>query len=141
MPRNPAKPGYFANYGLAPSDDAKLTAWMRERLQVAVWQRSGTVPLEDVGRAVLRHLNPPLNIAGVQHAHRASLQAAEGSWPIRHADGARPRARFTTSRFSCVADRPLVGAGDVLRAGRVRVLTRSKYLSRTRATPSHANFA
>lgn len=76
MPRNPAKPGYFANYGLAPSDDAKLTAWMRERLQVAVWQRSGTVPLEDVERAVLRHLNPPLNIAGVQHAHRASLQAA-----------------------------------------------------------------
>lgn len=76
MPRNPSKPGYFANYGLAPSDDAKLTAWMRERLQVAVWPRSGTVPLEDIERAVLQQLNPPLNITGVQHAHRASLQAA-----------------------------------------------------------------
>ncbi len=45
MPRNPAKPGYFANYGLAPSDDAKLTAWMREHLEVAVWQHNGGVPL------------------------------------------------------------------------------------------------
>lgn len=76
MPRNPAKPGYFANYGLGPNDDAKLTAWMRERLDVAVWERSGNVPLEDTERAVLQHLNPPLNIAGVQHANRLSLQAA-----------------------------------------------------------------
>lgn len=76
MPRNPEKPGYFANYGLGPDDDAKLTAWMRARLQVAVWERSGAVPLADTERAVLQHLNPPLNIAGVQHANRLSLQAA-----------------------------------------------------------------
>jgi hypothetical protein len=76
IPRNPAKLGYFANYGLGPSDDAQLTAWMRERLQLAVWPHSGTARLEDIERAVLRRLNPPLNIAGVQHAHRASLQAA-----------------------------------------------------------------
>jgi hypothetical protein len=76
IPRNPAKPGYFANYGLAPSDDAKLSAWMRERLQIAVWPRHRTGSLEDIERAILKQLNPPLNIAGVRHAHRASLQAA-----------------------------------------------------------------
>lgn len=76
IPRNPAKPGYFANFGLGPSDDAKLTAWMRERLEIAVWTHSGTGLLKDIERAAIRQLNPPLNLAGVKHAHRASLQAA-----------------------------------------------------------------
>lgn len=76
IPRNPSKPGYFANYGLAPADDAKLTAWMREHLEIAVWPWDNTDPLVDMERIVLQRLNPPLNIAGVRHAHRASLQAA-----------------------------------------------------------------
>lgn len=58
MPRNPAKPGYFANFGLAPSDDAKLTSWMRERLQIAVWVSNGTRSLTNVERSVLEQLNP-----------------------------------------------------------------------------------
>ncbi len=74
IPRNPVKPGYFANYGLAPSDDAKLTSWMRQRLQIAVWVSNGTAPLTEVERAVIQQLNPPLNIAGVRRADRALLQ-------------------------------------------------------------------
>lgn len=76
IPRNPSKPGYFANYGLAAADDAKLTAWMRQHLEIAVWPWDNTDPLVDIERVVLQRLNPPLNIAGVRHAHRASLQAA-----------------------------------------------------------------
>lgn len=64
IPRNPVKPGYFANYALAQHDDAKLTAWMRERLKVAVWTWHGEQPLADIERVVLQRLNPPLNIAG-----------------------------------------------------------------------------
>jgi hypothetical protein len=33
VPRNTAKPGYFANYGLAGTHDAALTSWMKERHQ------------------------------------------------------------------------------------------------------------
>ncbi len=76
IPRNPVKPGYFANYGLAPSDDAKLTSWMRQRLQIAVWVSNGTRSLTQVERAVIQELNPPLNIAGVRRADRALLQVA-----------------------------------------------------------------
>jgi hypothetical protein len=76
IPRNPTKPGHFANYGLAPTDDAKLTAWMRRHLQIAVWPWNGTRSLADIERAILQQLNPPLNIAGVRHDHRAALQAA-----------------------------------------------------------------
>ncbi len=70
------KPGYFANYGLAPSDDAKLTSWMRQRLQIAVWVPNGTRSLTKVERAVIQKINPPLNIAGVRRADRALLQEA-----------------------------------------------------------------
>jgi hypothetical protein len=75
VPRNPSKPGHFASYGLAPADDAKLTGWMREHLQIAVWPWDHTEPLADVERSVLQWLHPTLNIAGVQHRYRSLLQA------------------------------------------------------------------
>lgn len=75
LPRNPAKPGHFANYGLAPADDAKLTGWMREHLQIAVWPWDYAEPLSAVETRVLHRLHPPLNIAGVQHRYRSLLQA------------------------------------------------------------------
>ncbi len=76
VPRNPAKPGYFANYGLAPTDDAKLTSWMRQRLQIAVWVSNGTRSLAKVELAVIRQLSPPLNIAGVRRADRTLVKQA-----------------------------------------------------------------
>jgi len=37
MPRNPAKPGHFSNYGLSAEHDDDLSAWMRRRLRLALW--------------------------------------------------------------------------------------------------------
>ena len=65
MPRNPAAPGYFHNYGLSATDDAKLTAWMLRRLRIAVWPASDGVVLEDLERRILGTLKPPLNLKDV----------------------------------------------------------------------------
>ena len=75
IPRNPAMPQHFDRYGLSPSDDAKLTSWMRERLQIAVWVSDGEERLVKVETAVLRRWNPPINIAKVAHEWRGNLQA------------------------------------------------------------------
>jgi hypothetical protein len=67
-PRNPDKPGYYANYGLSPKQDAALTAWMRERLTLATCPTPATceVPLSKIERAVLKRLEPPLNLQHVK---------------------------------------------------------------------------
>jgi hypothetical protein len=75
IPRNPAKREHFDKYGLSPSDDAKLTAWMRERLQIAVWLADGECRLGDLETAVLQRWNPPINLAKVAHPWKAGLQA------------------------------------------------------------------
>lgn len=75
MPRNPQKPGYFSSYGLSPADDAKLTRWMRDRLEIAVWPTDGSRALADIESDVLRRWNPAINITGVDHRWRSFLQA------------------------------------------------------------------
>lgn len=75
IPRNPAKPGYFSNHGLSPADDVKLTRWMRDRLEIAVWATDGSRPLANIESDVLREWNPAINIAGVDHRWRGLLQA------------------------------------------------------------------
>lgn len=42
IPRNPAQPGYFSNYGLSTADKAAPPGWLRERLQFAVWAKPAT---------------------------------------------------------------------------------------------------
>lgn len=37
IPRDISKPADFDRFGLSPSHDTKLTAWMRSRLWIAVW--------------------------------------------------------------------------------------------------------
>lgn len=74
-PRNPANPGYFSNYGLSAADDAKLTRWMRDRLEISVWPSDGRRSLTVVEDEVLQHWNPPINIAGVTHRWRSFVQA------------------------------------------------------------------
>jgi hypothetical protein len=74
-PRNPDKPGYFANYGLSPVDDAKLTRWMRDRLAIAVWPSDGSRALIDIETEVLRRWNSAINIKGVDHRWRTFLKA------------------------------------------------------------------
>lgn len=65
MPRNPARPERFANYGLSPEHDRLLTDWMRSRLALAVWPAVGTASLITVERAVLQRWQPPLNLKDV----------------------------------------------------------------------------
>lgn len=37
IPRNPERPADFDRFGLSPTDDTRLTTWMRTRLWIAVW--------------------------------------------------------------------------------------------------------
>jgi hypothetical protein len=76
IPRNQAKPGYYANYGLGPADDAKLTAWMRRRLKLAMWPKPPGAELLAVERALLAHWRPPLNLRDVSTDWSAQLSAA-----------------------------------------------------------------
>jgi hypothetical protein len=65
VPRNLNKPGYFSMYALGGEGDARLTAWMHDRLTLAVWPASDAMPasLADVETELIRHLTPPINIA------------------------------------------------------------------------------
>jgi len=75
VPRNPANPGHFSNYGLSAADDVALTNWMRSRLEIAFWIFDQSRPLAAIETDVLRHLHPPLNIQGVDHKWKAGLKA------------------------------------------------------------------
>ena len=89
MPRNPANPGHYSNYGLSPDDDRKLTAWMKDNLCLAVWAAPPGLdtPLIEIERAVLSRLLPPLNLKDVAtpwstkiKAARQTLAAEARSW-------------------------------------------------------------
>jgi hypothetical protein len=78
LPRNIAKPGYFANYGLSPENDVVLTAWMREHLTLTTWAKPADceVGLATIERVVLARLQPPLNLQHVLTPWTAALKAA-----------------------------------------------------------------
>jgi hypothetical protein len=89
VPRNPAKPAYFANYGLTAEHDAVLTKWMRERLELATWGKPDdcAFALGTIERALLGQLLPPLNIkdvvtpwTGKVKAARAVMAAEARAW-------------------------------------------------------------
>lgn len=89
VPRNKANPGHFANYGLEPDADLRLTDWMHDRLTLAVWTMPAqleVVHLERVEVDVIRAWNPPLNIRdnpGRLHPlrlARAVMAAEARSW-------------------------------------------------------------
>jgi hypothetical protein len=76
-PRNPAKPERPAHYGLSPEHDEKLTAWMRERLALAVWPKPEDceIALGEIEAALLQKLKPPLNLTGVSTPWTAQVKA------------------------------------------------------------------
>lgn len=76
IPRNPARPERFANYGLSPEHDRLLTDWMRSRLALAVWPGVRTASLITVERAVLQRWQPPLNLKDVHTPWSATISAA-----------------------------------------------------------------
>lgn len=78
IPRNPAKPHHFANYGLSAAHDAALTRWMREHLELAAWPKPSTCEfsLAEVEGALVLELEPPLNLQGVVTSWTARVKAA-----------------------------------------------------------------
>lgn len=76
MPRNPEKPGHFANFGLSPENDARLTSWMWSNLSLAVWPTTGALPLRDIESDVVKRLDPPLNIEYLPRNSRTELSSA-----------------------------------------------------------------
>lgn len=75
-PRNPARPERFANFGLEPASERRLTAWMHERLGLATWASPPGTVLADVEADVLQRLVPPLNSDKVNGPWRSELRAA-----------------------------------------------------------------
>lgn len=77
-PRNPDKPERFANYGLSPAHDRVLTEWMLERLELAFWEKpdESESPLDELEKAVLAALRPPLNLKDVATPWSPQVRAA-----------------------------------------------------------------
>lgn len=76
VPRNLAKPGHFANYGLFEAHDSDLSAWMRRRLRLCVWPHDVAGDLDGIETAVLEQLEPPLNLSKVITPWRDQVKAA-----------------------------------------------------------------
>ena len=103
VPRNRDKPERFANFGLEPGGDQRLTDWMVERLTLAIWPSPRTVRLGEVETAVLQLLRPPLNLSSVSTSWTAVIRSR--------------RARLAEeARLSAM---PVTGARELTTGGRV----------------------
>jgi hypothetical protein len=76
IPRNPANPGYFSNYGLSEAHDADLSTWMKNRLRLALWPHDDVAALDRIETQVLAQLLPPLNLDKVITPWRDQVKAA-----------------------------------------------------------------
>lgn len=78
VPRNLLKPERFANFGLEPEADLRLTAWMHSNLTLAAWGAPAGLPakaLTDVETRLIVEWRPPLNIEKNPEASRTLRQA------------------------------------------------------------------
>lgn len=76
MPRNPAKPGHFANFGLSEADDYDLSLWMQLHLRLALWPHADVAALDAIETDVLATLLPPLNLDKVRTPWRQQVRDA-----------------------------------------------------------------
>jgi hypothetical protein len=90
VPRNADRPAHFANYALELDGNERLTQWMHEHLEIAVWPHEGSVMFGDVETAVIRAWMPPLNLskvgtapARIKAARRAMADEAR-AWTKTH---------------------------------------------------------
>jgi GIY-YIG catalytic domain-containing protein len=75
--RNPARREKASHFGLSRDHDAALSDWMRGNLVATYWEMPTLeVALDDVETAVLRRLEPPLNIAKVLHRWTKQVKEA-----------------------------------------------------------------
>jgi hypothetical protein len=100
VPRNRSQPERFAHYALGNADRARLTAWMEQRLTLAVWVPDGPVELGAMEAELLGSWQPPLNLAGVTTPWTKTVQDAR-------------RAMAAQARAATAADAPraLVAGG------------------------------
>ncbi len=104
VPRNLDRPGYFANYGLLPDADARLTAWMHEHLTIAVWAAPATLDtrLTDLEQEIIVAWGPPLNLRGAPRpspqlkSARKAMAAEAARWVAQHG----PTAAITSDTGS-----------------------------------------
>lgn len=74
-PRNPDRPSHFANYGLEPPSELRLSQWMAESLTLAVWRKLPNVgELKTIEGAVIRKLEPPLNLTHIATPWTATVK-------------------------------------------------------------------
>ena len=94
LPRHPAKPGYFSNFGLSASDDQKLARWMTDSLRVAAWCLGSEVLVElgVIESEVLIHWKPPLNLKDVETPWKSMVKRKRA----RLADEARSWANVSS---------------------------------------------
>jgi hypothetical protein len=101
IPRNPAKPAHFSNYGLSPEHDAALTAWMRERRHPVAWEKPLGCRQADEHRGgahprVASAAQPRLRHHDVDEpgkAARAVMAGEARTWASRRAAAGRESAR------------------------------------------------
>lgn len=62
IPRDPLNPSDFDRFGMSSTHDARLTAWMRSRLWIAVWPARTEIRLKDIEDDLKVTLGPPLNL-------------------------------------------------------------------------------
>jgi hypothetical protein len=81
VPRTPRNPGHFDRFGLADDGDKKLGDkklgdWMTSQLLLAVWPRPDSCPfkLVDLERAIIKLLQPPLNLTNVSHHWKEEIK-------------------------------------------------------------------
>lgn len=120
IPRNPARPERFANYGLSPEHDEVLTAWMRTRLTLAVWPDDGLVELSAIERAVLRAWQPPLNLKDVETPWTARVRDARRRMAAEARASASPGHRASQQVSEANLDESRVegiGAPAAIQAG------------------------
>lgn len=60
-----------------PADEERLTAWMRAKLAIAIWEKHvACESLGEVERAVISRLSPPLNVKDNDPELAARISAA-----------------------------------------------------------------
>lgn len=87
VPRNLLKPDASANFALDPGSEERLSAWMGDRLSLATWVLTQGVVLAEIETAVVRRLQPPLNLDKVNQPRERLRRARK-----RLADASRGRA-------------------------------------------------
>jgi hypothetical protein len=77
QPRNLKNPGHYASYGLSSEHDAKLTAWMRENLELAVWgwPAANVAGLRALELRVIKQWQPAMNIQHAETPWKARVKA------------------------------------------------------------------